>query len=108
QAEDGIRDRNVTGVQTCALPIFLTGEEAREFLPGLWKDPAQAVEKPLDLASAAKEDSAQNQREAALRVRLRVGDRQRAAPGAPEHDPAFHAQMHAQSLQIGKQIRSSV
>src|SRR5699024_11550263 len=27
QAEDGIRDRNVTGVQTCALPIYpsLTG-----------------------------------------------------------------------------------
>src|SRR5699024_11532642 len=24
QAEDGIRDRNVTGVQTCALPIFYT------------------------------------------------------------------------------------
>src|SRR5207249_7256092 len=24
QAEDGIRDRNVTGVQTCALPIFVT------------------------------------------------------------------------------------
>ena len=24
QAEDGIRDRLVTGVQTCALPIFLT------------------------------------------------------------------------------------
>src|SRR5699024_11862939 len=23
QAEDGIRDRNVTGVQTCALPILL-------------------------------------------------------------------------------------
>src|SRR5699024_11751249 len=25
QAEDGIRDRNVTGVQTCALPIFMIG-----------------------------------------------------------------------------------
>src|SRR5207249_6256908 len=25
QAEDGIRDRNVTGVQTCALPIY-TGD----------------------------------------------------------------------------------
>src|SRR5699024_11419852 len=25
QAEDGIRDRNVTGVQTCALPIYLSG-----------------------------------------------------------------------------------
>src|SRR5207249_8661896 len=29
QAEDGIRDRNVTGVQTCALPIFeLAGQGA--------------------------------------------------------------------------------
>src|SRR5699024_11482732 len=27
QAEDGIRDRNVTGVQTCALPISLQSEE---------------------------------------------------------------------------------
>src|SRR5699024_12070435 len=26
QAEDGIRDRNVTGVQTCALPISVAGE----------------------------------------------------------------------------------
>src|SRR5699024_11679886 len=26
QAEDGIRDRNVTGVQTCALPIFIVSE----------------------------------------------------------------------------------
>src|SRR5207249_5648127 len=25
QAEDGIRDRNVTGVQTCALPICVSG-----------------------------------------------------------------------------------
>src|SRR5207249_8420895 len=33
QAEDGIRDRNVTGVQTCALPILLfsnSGSEANE------------------------------------------------------------------------------
>src|SRR5207249_9120036 len=32
QAEDGIRDRNVTGVQTCALPIYLLGAfgDARE------------------------------------------------------------------------------
>src|SRR5207248_4209932 len=27
QAEDGIRDRTVTGVQTCALPIFMPGVE---------------------------------------------------------------------------------
>src|SRR5437868_11132868 len=29
QAEDGIRDRNVTGVQTCALPILLSRAEIR-------------------------------------------------------------------------------
>src|SRR5690606_40143426 len=30
QAEDGIRDFHVTGVQTCALPIFIDGQlEAR-------------------------------------------------------------------------------
>src|SRR5699024_11261090 len=29
QAEDGIRDRNVTGVQTCALPIY-----GRRHVPG--------------------------------------------------------------------------
>src|SRR5437868_2615010 len=28
QAEDGIRDRNVTGVQTCALPISVRGVQA--------------------------------------------------------------------------------
>src|SRR5699024_12017766 len=27
QAEDGIRDRNVTGVQTCALPISYTSKD---------------------------------------------------------------------------------
>ena len=26
QAEDGIRDYDVTGVQTCALPIWITGQ----------------------------------------------------------------------------------
>src|SRR5699024_11646715 len=29
QAEDGIRDRNVTGVQTCALPISFPGQFCR-------------------------------------------------------------------------------
>src|SRR5438874_13094306 len=30
QAEDGIRDLYVTGVQTCALPIFITMDDARK------------------------------------------------------------------------------
>src|SRR5699024_7141932 len=30
QAEDGIRDRNVTGVQTCALPIWISNFETKD------------------------------------------------------------------------------
>src|SRR5438552_17048730 len=33
QAEDGIRDDLVTGVQTCALPIYVAGEVAVELAP---------------------------------------------------------------------------
>src|SRR5699024_11804327 len=33
QAEDGIRDRNVTGVQTCALPILDTSVPPRDTFP---------------------------------------------------------------------------
>ena len=33
QAEDGIRDWSVTGVQTCALPISLTKEELVNLAP---------------------------------------------------------------------------
>src|SRR3989442_9148900 len=36
QAEDGIRDADVTGVQTCALPIFATHWLLRE--SGVWRD----------------------------------------------------------------------
>src|SRR5260221_5608355 len=34
QAEDGIRDHCVTGVQTCALPISRTGSLREEHVPG--------------------------------------------------------------------------
>src|SRR5699024_7098919 len=34
QAEDGIRYRNVTGVQTCALPICALGKAGDQSLPG--------------------------------------------------------------------------
>src|SRR5699024_11581095 len=33
QAEDGIRDRNVTGVQTCALPIYTSINFSTSFFP---------------------------------------------------------------------------
>src|SRR5437879_12505278 len=40
QAEDGIRDTSVTGVQTCALPISIAvptaAGEPRQITPGAW------------------------------------------------------------------------
>src|SRR5215211_9102286 len=62
QAEDGIRDHCVTGVQTCALPI-LAGRLADGYADGAWlvelaplRDPAQlpqAVAVALGLAEEA-------------------------------------------------------
>src|SRR5699024_11620348 len=49
QAEDGIRDRNVTGVQTCALPILMGVGEFAGYVqlvpgdPGLGDRPAHAA-----------------------------------------------------------------
>src|SRR2546427_6490218 len=47
QAEDGIRDLTVTGVQTCALPIFQSREQSHD---------------PDNLAARTVEDSSQSAR----------------------------------------------
>src|SRR5690606_19067807 len=54
QAEDGIRDFHVTGVQTCALPIFYPGFVDGAGLMGITKpkDP----ERPKDFVSSAPSD----------------------------------------------------
>src|SRR5699024_11729006 len=52
QAEDGIRDRNVTGVQTCALPIPLLGEPAAD---GGGKAPIPPRESPRHFADRRDE-----------------------------------------------------
>src|SRR5205809_6164417 len=55
QAEDGIRDVAVTGVQTCALPIFLAALKADHTLDG--KD-ASGKKKAAAQASAAASPNA--------------------------------------------------
>src|SRR5688572_33353246 len=56
QAEDGIRDLTVTGVQTCALPILAAGADSNAFPAGKAALSAvaelPAVEPPLELESA--------------------------------------------------------
>src|SRR5258708_20267124 len=52
QAEDGIRDDLVTGVQTCALPISLVWHDALRWLRIAGVD-ARATETPLEVATRA-------------------------------------------------------
>src|SRR5438067_12556367 len=56
QAEDGIRDRNVTGVQTCALPIFFEKLLAQESLKHF--DKAIALDPNFATAELARANSA--------------------------------------------------
>src|SRR2546426_7714733 len=62
QAEDGIRDYKVTGVQTCALPI--SEVRARDFLFRKIRD------QPLDVVDAAVGDAQQAGGEARIAARL--------------------------------------
>src|SRR5699024_11585831 len=84
QAEDGIRDRNVTGVQTCALPICSILPELRVIDSGLLKgfviiNPRWAGFKPADYyqASISIQATAEQQEESRSEER-RVGKESRA------------------------------
>src|SRR5690348_17878715 len=68
QAEDGIRDGRVTGVQTCALPICRTGEGNAEA-----EDAAVAGDQPVALRVGGRCPAAREQR-AAQRL-IGVGSR---------------------------------
>src|SRR5713226_8359910 len=53
QAEDGIRDGRVTGVQTCALPIYLTPGELGVPTPGgTCYDPWDCLVKGFEIPSS--------------------------------------------------------
>src|SRR5215211_8772596 len=104
QAEDGIRDHCVTGVQTCALPILLGGAAARGGVGGralpAGRRRAREGARALDPGKGARPPARAPAGGVALaRGDLRVGPGLRAAPAAPvrlaaargarlrEHDP---------------------
>src|SRR4029078_3801979 len=90
------------------MPAFALGEAFGEPPPNVREDVAQAVQKPLNFLLAAQKDTAQHQRQAALRMGFAIGKCERAAPGAPEHDPAFDAQRFAQALDVADQMSGGV
>src|SRR5699024_11753051 len=49
QAEDGIRGRNVTGVQTCALPIYFLPESKRKSRRMLYMQLQGMIMSPFNL-----------------------------------------------------------
>src|SRR5699024_11699221 len=93
QAEDGIRDRNVTGVQTCALPIFadhlanVAGDvpnvkDATAVVAGPYAVVGIDVDKDLD--------------------RSRVGTIKYSVTEALQHDPYGK---RSEERRVGKEIR---
>src|SRR5215210_238009 len=78
QAEDGIRDTSVTGVQTCALPISCAPDDRRS--AGDRRGRRAAVRRPRGRARRAAARR-RPRRRAAVGQRALDGDRDLAAPG---------------------------
>src|SRR5690349_22163598 len=83
QAEDGIRDLYVTGVQTCALPI-LNGQQ----FPLLNKQPVQGFSALLDNGDGSFMGMLDN------------------GYGALENSSDFHLRVRSEERRVGKECRS--
>src|SRR2546430_15574386 len=68
QAEDGIRDLTVTGVQTCALPIFRIGTALQEPLDWRWLHRLARCKEDRELRPAGKSIETSN-------LELRISER---------------------------------
>src|SRR5690606_40627294 len=88
QAEDGIRDFHVTGVQTCALPIYLLEQHARP-------EGAEHAAQPAHHLAAA-EDRALRAGVRRLRGEARERGEQRARTEGPR----------SEERRVGKECRS--
>src|SRR5699024_11607733 len=88
EADDGIRDRNVTGVQTCALPIFGWTEEAIRERFGFSEIMMSTLEK----------DPTNGQDEALLDIYRKL------RPGEPPTKES--AQSRSEERRVGKEGRS--
>ncbi len=64
--------------------------------------------KPEELAPSEEEDPTQHDALAAVGVRLRVGEGERAAPAAAEHDPPVDPEMPSKLLRVFHEVPGRV
>src|SRR5690606_40642570 len=92
QAEDGIRGFHVTGVQTCALPIYIKGEKGKYQLvvsEKAWKSLKMRVKtitaktKPMSFDERSEEHTSELQSREKLVCRL-VLEKKKQADGAAQ------------------------
>src|SRR5262249_46009668 len=81
---------------------------AGKIAPGLRRQLAQAIEKPIYLRLPAKEDAAECKSANAIGMELGISDGERRAPGATEHGPFVDPEMLTQPLDVGHQVRGRV
>src|SRR5207249_5329632 len=94
RAEDGIRDRNVTGVQTCALPISMT------------------LSSQLEAVARTRSRGNSEMRSAQVVARVRVPGGGRIANAARvvrvsgAHSPAARRAFRSEERRVGKEGRA--
>jgi len=103
----GIENAPPIGIERFqALP---RGQEADEIVKQIGVEAPQRVEeRDLDFAARTEKGRAQHDARDPVRMRLRISERQRRAPGAADHDPARDAQTLADHLHIRDQMRQRV
>src|SRR5690606_41181976 len=91
QAEDGIRDFHVTGVQTCALPILAAQRE-----------PIEALRRRVTRGErAARLTGARDELDNRLADRAEL---QREVEGAHEELERWQAQLRSEERRVGKRV----
>jgi len=83
-------------------------QEVDKYLPSLWIDVADTVEKPIELLFASHEHTAKDDPKTSLRITLGVNERECCPPGTAEHQPHFNAQKRAQCFNIVHKVVGGV
>ena len=103
----GIEDAAPIGVER--LRAFVRRQDAEEIFAEAGIEARQRFEKrAFKFGAGAEKRRAQHDAADALGMRLRIGQRQRRAPGAADHHPALEAEFLADHLHVRDQMRQRV